>query len=98
MLGGLLQISYVFWECYQMALRYTAVHILDGLRNDARLSAAEDLLDIGKLRTENEVNLGFNIFVTEGLKWQFDVGMRIHDKLAGEKHDFLTRTQFVLSY
>lgn len=78
-LGGVAQARYLFLEQYEVALRYTFVHLLDAVRDDARAFAvsrieaagdAEELArlydqyrEVGLLQTVHEANLGFNIYL-----------------------------------
>ena len=78
-LGGVAQASYLFLEQYQVALRYTFVHLLDAVRDDARAYAisriestgdADELArlydryrEVGLLQTVHEATLGFNLYL-----------------------------------
>jgi hypothetical protein len=76
--AGVAQARYLFLERYEVALRYTFVHMLEAIRNDARAYAvslieasgdADELArlydqyrEVGMLQTVHEANLGFNIY------------------------------------
>ena len=114
-LGGVAQVSYLFAKRYELAFRYTVVHILSGLGNDARQQAdariarasaqgekdalTAQYVDVGLLRTEHELNLGFNIYILgTNLKWQIDGGLLIHSRKDGNRYDVLLRTQVQLAF
>jgi len=79
MLGVVAQASYFFVERLEVALRYTHISVLEGLRDDARahadgqIAAAADLdeqaalmeryADVGQVTAEHELTLGLNIFL-----------------------------------
>jgi hypothetical protein len=78
MTAGVAQASYVFSERYEIALRYTFVHLLADLRDDARAYAVSRIesagdaaelarlydryREVGLLQTVHETNLGLNIY------------------------------------
>jgi phosphate-selective porin O/P len=78
-IGGVLQLSYLFFEKYELAVRYTSVHIMDDLREDARqyanaqisqasdVAQAEELVaqyaQVGQLENDHEISLGFNWYL-----------------------------------
>jgi hypothetical protein len=109
MLGGVAQASYVFLEQYEIALRYTLVHLLEAIRDDARAwavsqiemdgGADERYWDVGFLETVHEANLGFNIyFFGPAVKWQIDLGLLVYDRIDDVRYDFQLRTQMQLSF
>jgi hypothetical protein len=109
MLGGVAQTSYVFLEKYEIALRYTFVHLLQAVRDDARVWAVSriemdgDVYDryreVGLLQTEHEANLGFNIYLFgPAVKWQIDLGLLVHDRTDDVRYDYQLRTQMQLSF
>ncbi|HUU02162.1 MAG TPA: porin [Myxococcota bacterium] len=78
-LGSVLQASYLFFESYEIGLRYTLIDYFEGLRDDTRAYAAAEVQSasdpaeidelgrrfalVGKLIREHEVNLGFNWYL-----------------------------------
>lgn len=79
MTAGVAQASYVFRERYEVALRYTFVHLLQALRDDSRAYAAsriesagdasdlarlyDQYREVGLLQTVHEANLGVNVYL-----------------------------------
>ena len=109
MLGGVAQASYLFLEQYEVALRYTIVHMLEAIRDDARAWAVSQIemsgdvdqryWDVGFLESVQEVNLGFNIYLFgPAVKWQLDLGLLVHDRTDGIRYDFQLRTQMQVSF
>jgi hypothetical protein len=109
MLAGVAQASYLFLEQYEIALRYTLVHMLDAIRDDARAwavsqieifpDADERYWDVGHLQTVHEANLGFNVYLFgSAVKWQVDLGLLVFDRTDDVRYDFQLRTQMQLSF
>jgi hypothetical protein len=109
MLGGVAQASYMFLEQYEIALRYTLVHVLEALRDDARAWAVsriemsgdvdERYWDVGFLESVHEANLGFNIYLFgPAVKWQLDLGLLMYDRTDDVRYDFQLRTQMQVSF
>jgi hypothetical protein len=107
LVSGLLSASYVFKQKYEVAIRYTNVHITDSILNDARSRADQlvaldsDLLgqysSVGSLQDEQEIIIGFNWYLFEtSLKWQVDAGVIIHTHTTQELYDYRVRTQLSL--
>jgi hypothetical protein len=99
----------VFLEKYEIALRYTFVHLLADLRDDARAWAVsrievdgdvyERYREVGRLQTEHEANLGFNVyFFGPAVKWQVDLGLLVHDRTDDVRYDLQLRTQMQLAF
>lgn len=113
-LGGLAQASYVFCECYEVALRYSVVHILGDLRRDARawadaeIATADDAaradlvarhIETGRVLRHHEVDLGFNWYLySTTLKWQVDVGWLLHEHLDGKRHEVQVRSHVQVAF
>jgi hypothetical protein len=102
LLGGVLQTSYVFLERYEIAARYTVIHIMKDLRVDARSWAEqqdEPDSEVGSLIRVHEANLGFNLYLHgTTFKWQVDAGILVHERIDGDLTDFQLRTQLQLSF
>lgn len=109
MLGGVAQATYLFLEQYEIALRYTVVHLLEAVRDDARAWAVSRIemdgdmdgryWDVGFLESVHEANLGFNIyFFGPAVKWQLDLGLLVYDRIDDVRYDFQLRTQMQLSF
>ncbi|MBW1811363.1 MAG: hypothetical protein JRJ87_24455 [Deltaproteobacteria bacterium] len=113
-IGGVLQLSYLFFEKYELAVRYTSVHIMDELRDDARQyanvqinkasdAARVELIDqyaqVGQLENDHEISLGFNWYLFgTTFKWQVDSGLLMHNRIDGIRYDVRLRTQFQLAF
>jgi len=113
-LGGLAQASYSFCERYEVALRYSVVHILGDLRRDARTWADAQIdgvsdaerpgiiarhADTGRIRRHHEVDLGFNWYLfSTTLKWQIDAGWLLHEHLEGDRHELQVRSHVQLAF
>jgi hypothetical protein len=112
--GGLVEGSYLFAERYEVALRYTTVHLLSPLRHDARVDAdarvaavdlarraatAEGLAYVGTMLAEHEATLGLTVYVMgTALKWQSDLGLLLHQIQGDNRYDLLARTQLQLVF
>ncbi len=55
--------------------------------------------DVGRVRAEHEMALGLNIYLFgTAVKWQFDVGLLVHDRTDGDRYDMRGRTQLQLAF
>jgi hypothetical protein len=112
LVGGLLQTSYMVTEMFEVALKVTSLQILGSLRRDARAVAAEIIAAsggaatvvaqygaAGDLRSEQEVNLTFNLFVVGGaIKLQLEGIWLLHEERAANRSDFGLRAQAQLAF
>ncbi len=111
MTGGLFQTSYRIDKTYEIAIRYSVINFKSILANDAFQRAQrliidsgnnpdiiEKYIDAGQVLSEQEINLGFNIYIIgNALKWQNDIGWLRHSLRNKTKNDYLARSQFQLT-
>jgi len=103
--GGLVQLSYLFEQRYELAVKYSTVRVLSGLREDAqsraraRLGAGEDIGAIGQTAAENELNLNLNVYVLGStLKLQVEGALLLHERDSDNRYDMAVRTQMQLAF
>jgi hypothetical protein len=99
-------------EMFEVALKVTSLQILGSLRRDARAVAAEIIAAsggaatvvaqygaAGDLRSEQEVDLTFNLFVVGGaIKLQLEGMWLLHEERAANRSDFGLRAQAQLAF
>lgn len=81
------------------ARAYADQQIAEAEDEEARTALEERHRSVGRLQAEHEVLLGFNVYFFDTmLKLQLDGGVRIHERIDGDRYDMLIRTQVQLAF
>lgn len=113
--GGLAQTSYLIRRRFEISARYAVFQVGADFRNAARRRAdgiiaaeldpqaqqllAEQYVDAGQVKLEQEATVGFNWYlIGASLKWQTDISWLGHSYVGDTGHDIRVRTQLQLAF